>query len=319
VSDSHTNHDFPSSLVEIVRSSEDGPRLVTIRGHYCSGTNWLRSLINSNCGNLEFKLELNQPGMELDSDGLYGWKHGTMNPKEWDLLESHPEHIMVVLTKDAFAWIESFFASKEEVYKDNPMPSNNYREKVRKQLNDDNTIVGQADVEQLHKFVSHTYGPPHPSNGKQRTWLGYYPPTLRPQWDLTAENVVKARNKWMANVMPGVKKYKNVHHVRYEDLLADPRGTLAALSDAAGLHCAFAHDKTKEFLLSKNQVKYGHAVKTDKSNINNKFQHAQQTFEQAAYLKAYSKRSIKFVLSQLDLEFEATELGYSYTKVKDDL
>lgn len=59
----------------------------------------LRSLINLNCPNLEFKLTKHGQTPHIDADGLYGWKHGTMTKKEWSLLQSHPEHVMIVLTK----------------------------------------------------------------------------------------------------------------------------------------------------------------------------------------------------------------------------
>jgi hypothetical protein len=39
-----------------------------------------------------------------------------MNDDEMALLTAHSEHVMVVVVKDAFSWLESFYASKLESY-----------------------------------------------------------------------------------------------------------------------------------------------------------------------------------------------------------
>lgn len=71
-----------------------GP-LVTVRGERHSGTNWVRAMVDKNCA-LGHRL-----GPTLDSDGMYGWKHGFV-PDNWspDTLDA-----MIVLVRSAASWV----------------------------------------------------------------------------------------------------------------------------------------------------------------------------------------------------------------------
>lgn len=69
--------------------------LVTVRGERHSGTNWVRAMVDKNCG-VGHRL-----APSLDSDGVYGWKHGFV-PDNWspDTLDA-----MVVLVRSAASWV----------------------------------------------------------------------------------------------------------------------------------------------------------------------------------------------------------------------
>lgn len=81
------------------RKAEDsvtyGP-IVTIRGERHSGTNWVRAVLEKNCGSLAHKL-----GPALDSDGAWGWKHGFV-PASWT---PQTKDVMVILLRSAATWL----------------------------------------------------------------------------------------------------------------------------------------------------------------------------------------------------------------------
>lgn len=76
--------------------------LLSIRGLMSSGTNWLRALIGQNCPSLPFQ----EPRMKsIDADGYFGWKHGFLEDFETKRLQMHPNHHIIVLTRDPFDWM----------------------------------------------------------------------------------------------------------------------------------------------------------------------------------------------------------------------
>lgn len=187
---------------------------------YCSGTNWLRQLFNLNCPSLEFKLVPDSAQFELDSDGLYGWKHGMFTQHEIDMLRSHPDHALVVITKDAFSWAESFWASRTESFEGAPSGSGVYRG-VRKNLASARASdVPQPDRKSFQRFVTMPFATSPGKNAQPRR-LDFY--DFNTNWTLVGDNVISARETWAKNIFDAVEQLDNAFHIRYEDLLSDPR------------------------------------------------------------------------------------------------
>ena len=62
------------------------------------------------------------------------------------------------LTTKAFAWLESFYASKGENYRDNPTASEKYRRTVRKKMVDDSVTAAPAqDMKTFYSFLTKDY------------------------------------------------------------------------------------------------------------------------------------------------------------------
>ena len=146
-------------------------------------------------------------------------------------------------------------------------------------IEDSIAAAPEADQKGMAAFVTQKFQlATDDSKKKERTWLGYYPQSLRRDWAERHANVVEARKVWVENILGpmggGNHSMANVHHIRYEDLLADPEKTLKALSTAAGLACDGFEGRTP-FVLHQNQVKYGDAQAEEVSGIQNKFAHAQ--------------------------------------------
>lgn len=278
----------------MARPTSAAPRLLTIRGLYCSGTNWVRSLINSNCPKLEWMLTKG-----VDADGLYGWKHGNLTDAERALLSGHQDHVMVVVVKDAFSWLESFFSSKTESFENAARASGRYRSLRTRNLTAEK--VPLFDREGLLKFCSQKF-----VMEVTRDWLPYYPMEIRPEtWSSDFANVVAYRNAWMASVMAAPTP-ANLHLLRYEDVVADPLGTLSSLASKAGIDCP-GFDGRARFVLHSKRVKHGKV-----ENGGNKHLHAQKWSRQKMFLAPFSNATRRHVLNELDLRFESDALHYDY-------
>lgn len=209
------------------KPTEDSADVLTRRSatpahRYCSGTNWLRQLFNLNCPGLDFKLVSDNAGFELDADGLYGWKHGMFTPDEVETLRQHPEHILVVITKDAFSWAESFWASRTESFEGAPSVSAGYRV-LRKNLASTKDTVPASDRNSFERFATMPFATRAGRNAQPRSLDFYNVPT---NWTLEADNVIRAREKWAKNIFGAIDQLDNAFHIRYEDLLSDPRCVL---------------------------------------------------------------------------------------------
>lgn len=84
----------------------DNKAVVTIRGLYSSGTNLFRALLKKNCPQV---MHENKIVKILDSDGLYGWKHGAVTEFEVKnlLSKGSEKHQLVLVTRDVFSWLSS--------------------------------------------------------------------------------------------------------------------------------------------------------------------------------------------------------------------
>jgi len=80
-----------------------GP-LISIRGLMSSGTNWLRALVNKNCPGLVWTAP---SGIDLDADGLFGWKHDLLSDDELERLKLFPDERIVIITRDPIEWTAS--------------------------------------------------------------------------------------------------------------------------------------------------------------------------------------------------------------------
>jgi hypothetical protein len=89
--------------------------------------------------------------------------------------------------------------------------------------------------------------------------------------------VVVARTEWVKNIMEGTNRNKNVHHIRYEDLLLDAETTLGDLSRKAGLNCDSLEGRAPFDPGPSGNVKYGKVRKGTKDPPN-KFKYAQELY-----------------------------------------
>lgn len=71
-------------------------RIISVRGERHCGTGWVRMMILGNCPEIRHRWT-----KHLDSDGLYGWKHGFV-PEHFD---SRSKDAIVLVFRSAVSWI----------------------------------------------------------------------------------------------------------------------------------------------------------------------------------------------------------------------
>lgn len=109
----------------------------------------------------------------------------------------------------------------------------------------------------------------------------------------------------VAVVAPG-SALPNGYHVRYEELLANPRAAIKRIADQAGVPCPGVQSNGT-FAIAKGMTKFG---RVDPDPV--KFKRAQAFFASKAYLAPFSAEAYRTVWQSLDRTFERRVLGYAY-------
>ena len=309
-----TNHRIVKDLPDhCLSSSYPDFKEIIIKGERHSGTNWIRSMLQHN---VKEGIEVSQESMEL------GWKHGFLPPNGWGRPLTEND-LLLVITRDIFTWLP----------------------KMAKQAYDD----GMDKKRQLgfSRFIRTDYSALcHP---QRKEMMG------KPQSDYqmkfctalsiegtnsidheedniaeTAENLIQIRTQkykqWLSedlhrDTFVGSKEtiLQNRIHLRLESITEpevldnelDSKARVNSRQErAVGVqlldHCVPMYEDFQEVTEHTSWRVYQSA---------NKFNSEE---EQELLLNRYTKEDLRFVLSQLDMEFER-KLGYNYDYILERL
>ena len=252
---------------------------IILKGERHSGTNWIRRIILEN-----LKGESN---IEQESNN-FGWKHGFLAPIGWGEPLSENE-ILVVVTRDAFTWLPKMFRQPYD-----PIMAEKAKNGFSSFLRAGYSAECQPARSLCQKY--HLQASPHE----------------------TAENIIQIRTQkykqWLSDAPRNSNK--NRVHLRLESLtiendLSDNPVPARALQQKLIINqlkdrCVQFQEKFKA-VTSKTNRRW-------KSTDKEKEVFFSPNLEKKNLLKKYSKDDLRFVLSQLDLEFEK-EIGYDYSYV----
>ena len=323
-----------TQMRETVRSSR-GPftnkTVITIRGFYSSGTNWLRSLIIANCPDLPWRTHLRHPYPRfsyLDADGLYGWKHGYFLEKEIAFFQEAERHRMIIVSREAPTWVVSAWKMNAMVptpswFKPPRPPPTVRRAKTLMQFPNSVTSTGAQSGNKLSTPLFNVTQPPRFSNLSEYiqsfpvnetgvpggVFHGkYYDPEIRSRYILVAENPLKARTKVYENWISLLKRKDiadRIRFIRYEDLKERPYEMMKRLDEEFDLtsgSCNLTSSKT--FNPVSTRVKMG---VRDGAKLPQQSHHRKEFCE---YVKDESL--YRAILARVDRDFEERSLGYSY-------
>lgn len=182
---------------------------VTIRGTKHSGTAWLRTLLQDN-----FVLKRGGPGQDELGPGHYGWKHGPLQAEDHERLLHEPSHAVVVLLRGALSWLPKMVRQPYSL-------SFESRFSAATSMQERDSFSCNIRYPWVQRCSSADIGPAAVAH------LGCQAGDLLE----AAANMVKMRDNkyrwWLA--LRDTLPRGQVAVVRYEDLVADPRGELARL------------------------------------------------------------------------------------------
>ncbi|KAH9261619.1 hypothetical protein BASA81_000275 [Batrachochytrium salamandrivorans] len=256
--------------------------VISIRGLFASGTGWLRTLLNRNCQELQYLDVGNstfESQLQLDADGLYGWKHTYWTPYEQTQFDNHPRHFLVVLTRDAFTWAASAFTMRAMV------PRKHYAIK---------TFEEYLDITDIREVYPHTLH------------LNYYYNGSPIQPTLTGRDIFDIRQSLYANWQT-IWSNPNISVLQYEQVRNNTAGVIMNLFDQWDIHCSNLTVET--FSKAAFRVK----MKFVSNSTNLERVHPKTKVCRMLNPKLYAR-----ILSQLDLEFERKVLGYDYPNTMEE-
>lgn len=296
--------DLPNHCPDINRSIKHSPRSLVIRGERHTGTHLLRKIVDSNTSprNLKVIDHIASP---------YGWKHGFLPPKGWGV--SLPsDAILLVITRDIFTWLPKMYKETYNSYM-NSKRNLRFSDFIRAEY-------GTAcDESVIPKKLESKWSFSEPKiKGRLITKLQAESPALIE----SAENIIQIRTQkykqWLsdnpdnATYTEGSKDafLKNRIWTRLESLSdVDKVGTSPSMQkksigDALLNSCVPIR---MNFTEATEYTKWNttHNVHAEAFDVN---------FEKKQMLVDYTKEDLRFVLSQLDLEFEK-KIGYDYSYV----
>jgi hypothetical protein len=297
--------------VSIIQDKFKDDNLVTIRGFYSSGTNWLRKLFSKNCARLLFMkivtppLPPNPKRISLDADGLYGWKHGLFLHKELDKFTSRPNHKMVIISREAPTWLVSAWKMNAMVRGIVPPP-------VVKDPKTGKVIPPKASIyTKIEEYVKNVAVNETGVPGEVYMQK-YYDSEIRAAYQLKADNVMDARNKVYKNWMPLLSVPEiasRVSFVRYEDFLADPYMQFEKVVRDLQLPCSLAGPS--RFDTVQDRVKYG--------LLDKKAEKPQQRHPRAEFCKVVTTEQLYTdILAKVDQDFERRFFRYEYPPTREN-
>jgi len=272
---------------------------IIIKGERHTGTNWVRSILEKN---VKGDIVVNQKSPDI------GWKHGFLPPEGWGR-PIEDNDLLLVVTRDAFTWLP----------------------KIHMESYDD-TFNAKKTHARFNKFIRMPYTaacqPMLIRSKYQQAFcnkLAGNPFFAHDPHDIIAErakNVVQIRTEkykqWLSNE-PGEEAYRGSKHdyllkrvhVRLEDLSDERYGKTAKerqerlIADPLWKRCIPVYGDFQETI---ERTKWGGVRERHKGRS------FDANKEKKTLLKRYSKEELRFVLSQLDMEFEK-KLGYNYDYV----
>jgi hypothetical protein len=271
---------------------------IVLKGERHSGTNWIRKIIWQNIQGESMKIY-------MDSED-FGWKHGFLHPEAWGKPLSQNE-VLVIVTRDVFTWLPKMM---EQAY---------------------DPIMNRKRGQGISSYIRAEYGGIcQPRKAKSCIEFN----KNGSQYE-TAGNLIQIRTQkykqWLSDDPSGGTYIgskdsflKNRIHLRLESLTADQNDDengspisnkelqRRLIGDPLRDRCVPMSDSFREVTTHTNQwasdkERNIKEQKTNKNKIN-----ANQ--KKKKMLEMYSKEDLRFVLSQLDLEFEK-QLGYDYSYV----
>jgi hypothetical protein len=295
---------LPNHCPDINHSIKHSRRFLVIRGERHTGTHLLRKIVDSNTSprNLKVIDHISSP---------YGWKHGFLPPKGWGV--SLPsDAILLVITRDIFTWLPKMYKETYDSYM-NSKRNLGFSDFIRAEY-------GTAcDESVIPRKLQSKWSCGEPKiKGRLITKLQAESPALIE----SAENIIQIRTQkykqWLsdnpdnATYTEGSKDafLKNRIWTRLESLSdVDKVGTSPSMQkksigDALLNLCVPIR---MNFTEATEYTKWNtrHDVHAEAFDVN---------FEKKQMLVDYTKEDLRFVLSQLDLEFEK-KIGYDYSYV----
>ena len=273
---------------------------IIIKGERHTGTNWVRSILEKN---VKGDIVVNQKSPDI------GWKHGFLPPEGWGR-PIEENDLLLVVTRDAFTWLPKIHM---ETYDDTFNPR-----KMHARFNNFIRMPYTAACQPMQ--IRSKYQQAFCNKLAGNPFFAHDPHKIIAE---RAQNVVQIRTEkykqWLSNE-PGEEAYRGSKddyllkrvHVRLEDLSDERYGKTAKerqerlIADKLWKLCVPVNGDFQETIeRTKWEGDYrkrhqGRSFNTDK--------------EKTALLKRYSKEELRFVLSQLDMEFEK-KLGYDYDYV----
>jgi len=267
---------------------------VTIRGFYSSGTNWLRSLFKKNCPRMLYSRRLGPPFAmwnSIDSDGIYGWKHGYFLQQEKERFNQSEKHAMMIIVREAPTWLVSSW--KMNALGDHLVGTSLW--------NATSTNKKRFDrVEDYLAFVSvnRLVVPPGPFHRL------YFNRPDRDQYRLLGDNVLEVRNKvqkhWLS-LMEDPQVKNRIAFVRYEDLRQKTWEKFHDFTQSLNLDCVLNENM---FDSVKNHVKYG----IEDKKVAPREQHPRLEF----CTTVKDQKVYETILQHIDRGFERFVLQYDY-------
>jgi len=312
-------------------SGKPGFKEIIIKGERHTGTNLMRSILQHNA----------KEGITVAQESLdIGWKHGFLPPQGWGRPLA-ADDLLLVVTRDVFTWLPKIFReSYDEIMKKKS------RKGFSNFIRTEYGAMCQPLQNKSHPHLSN-YQKKFCSARREHHWWDVF--QNYDNYDKvvgeTAENVIQIRTQkykqWLSeNPAPeafhGSKEQflQNRIHVRLESYTIDNDGLTNSAKDPQERvigrqlidHCVHLYDDFREVagytkwqgFVQPNKRKLGVknmplAVReemADKEEMKNSKSFDTEK-EKQMVLKRYSKEDLRFVLSQLDMEFER-KLGYNY-------
>ena len=295
---------------------------IIIKGERHSGTNWITSIIDKNLRGGKRK---NFIGTDSPR---HGWKHGLYPPIGVGQPFSRDE-VRVVVTRDAFVWLAKM---KEDVYEPmfDPMRNQSFSDFIRSEY------VSICFPENHKKCRKHNGGRTYHDTrrvyregGKLNVRYDPVPKNVTPFE--RADNLVQARTmkykQWLNIDEPDNRTYigsrdefvDNTLHVRFESIVPLYESSNGNSTSRELQNKFIGEPLRKRCIRIADEDTFEERVKYTKFNpkTDKKLKPKFDTFkERKKMLALYSKEDLRFVLSQLDLDFERS-IGYNYDYVYD--
>lgn len=287
---------------------------IIIKGERHSGTNWVRSILEKN---VKKSILVDQTSLDI------GWKHGFLPPDGWGR-PIEQDDLLLVVTRDVFTWLPKMYIETYDPEMKGKKKGKSFHEFIRLEytarcqprLDDPKKHLSTYQVEFCKKFYVEGI-----LNGK------YDPGEVVAE---KAENVIQIRTakykQWLSD-NPGVEAYtgdkedylRRRMHLRLEDLT----NTTDGMDAKARQENAFVKPLTDRCVPLYDDF-HETIERTKWKGFMEKQLHGKEynpDRERKVLLKRYTKEDLRFVLSQLDLDFEKKigyDYGYVYEMLKQD-
>ena len=288
------------ALVEVLLKRFDDDEIVSVRGFYSSGTNWLRSLLLHNCKNMTFERSMHPPlesDSKLDADAVFGWKHGLFLEREITRLASRKRRKLVIISREAPTWAVSAW----KMYAMANVPG------ARKSPSLSQPNTGKVATGAFGNFSRYINDHKVKETSIYSRYLEmYYDTGYRQQYRIEGENVFEARTKvyrnWMT-LLQNTSISNQVYFMRYEDLLDDSYTIFRQLIQHLNVSkCTVTSPETFDPVSS--YVKYH----VEHKRTSFKGRHPRKEF----CVTIKSQAIYDSILAKIDRVFEAQVLGYTY-------